>query len=123
MGFWQENKAENALAQLKTYLKQRARVIREGKEREINAEEIVIGDIIRLAQGDRVPADARIFFVNDFQVDESVLTGESLPIEKSADSISGSANVADQNSMILPAHWSLRVFAPPLCVALMLARN
>jgi len=100
LGFWQENKAENALAQLKTYLKQRARVIREGKEREINAEEIVIGDIIRLAQGDRVPADARIIFVNDFQVDEAVLTGESLPIGKSVDSVSGSANIADQSSMI-----------------------
>ncbi|OGF24195.1 hypothetical protein A3H66_02680 [Candidatus Falkowbacteria bacterium RIFCSPLOWO2_02_FULL_45_21] len=100
LGFWQENKAENALAQLKTYLKPRARVIREGKEREINAEEIVIGDIIRLAQGDRVPADARIIFVNDFQVDEAVLTGESLPIGKSVNSVSGSANIADQNSMI-----------------------
>src|SRR3990167_7827907 len=100
LGFWQENKAENALAQLKTYLKQRARVIREGKEREINAEEIVVGDIIRLAQGDRVPADARIIFVNDFQVDEAVLTGESLPIGKSVNSVSGSANIADQNSMI-----------------------
>lgn len=100
LGFWQENKAENALAQLKTYLKQRARVIREGKEREINAEEIVIGDIIRLAQGDRVPADARIIFVNDFQTDESILTGESLPVVKSADSLSGSTNIADQNSMI-----------------------
>ncbi len=100
LGFWQENKAENALAQLKTYLKQRARVIREGKEREINAEEIVPGDIIRLAQGDRVPADARVIFVNDFQVDESILTGESLPVGKSVDSVSGSANIADQNSML-----------------------
>jgi Ca2+-transporting ATPase len=100
LGFWQENKAENALAQLKTYLKQRARVIREGKEREVNAEEIVVGDIIRLSQGDRVPADARVIFVNDFQVDEAVLTGESLPTGKSVDSVSGSANIADQNSMI-----------------------
>ena len=100
LGFWQENKAENALAQLKTYLKQRARVIRERKEKEIHAEEIVPGDIIRLAQGDRVPADARVIFVNDFQIDESILTGESLPVGKSADSVSGSANIADQSSMI-----------------------
>jgi len=100
LGFWQENKAENALALLKTYLKQRARVIREGKEREINAQEIVRGDVIRLAQGDRVPADARIIFVNDFQVDEAVLTGESLPVTKSVDSVLESANIGDQNSMI-----------------------
>jgi P-type Ca2+ transporter type 2C len=100
LGFWQENKAENALAQLKTYLKQRARVIREGKEKEINAEEIVIGDIVRLAQGDRVPADARIISVNDFQVDESILTGESLPSVKSVTIDPQLANIADQDSMI-----------------------
>ncbi len=100
LGFWQENKAERALAELKTYLKQRARVIRDGKEREIDAEDIVPGDIIRLAQGDRVPADARIIFVNDFQIDESVLTGESLPVVKSADIISENATIADQFSMI-----------------------
>jgi len=100
LGFWQENKAENALTQLKTYLKQRARAIREGKEKKIDAEEIVIGDIIRLAQGDRVPADAKIIFVNDFQVDESILTGESLPAVKSIDIDSALANIADQDSMI-----------------------
>ena len=100
LGFWQENKAENALAHIKTYLKQRARVIREGKEQDIDAEEIVPGDIIRLAQGDRVPADARIIFVNDFQVDESVLTGESLPVTKSENMVLGSTNIADQDSMI-----------------------
>ena len=67
LGFWQENKAENALAELKTYLRQRTRVMRDGKEREIDAEETVLGDIIRLSQGDRVSADASIIFVNDFR--------------------------------------------------------
>ena len=62
LGFYQENKAERALSELKTYLKQRARVIRDGKEREIDAEEIVPGDIIRLAQGDRGPGGAFGFF-------------------------------------------------------------
>lgn len=100
LGFWQENKAEQALAELKTYLKQRTRVIRDGKEREIDVEEIVPGDIIRLAQGDRVPADARLIYVNDLQVDESVLTGESLPVAKSVNAVSDSATVADQTSMI-----------------------
>ncbi|MDP1706329.1 MAG: HAD-IC family P-type ATPase [bacterium] len=100
LGFYQENKAENALSELKTYLKQRTRVIRGGKEKEIDAEEIVVGDIIRLSQGDRVPADARIIFVNDFQVDEAVLTGESLPVSKSADRSVESAGLSDQNSML-----------------------
>lgn len=100
LGFYQENKAERALAELKTYLKQRARVIRDGQEREIDAEELVPGDIIRLAQGDRVPADARVMFINDFQVDEAVLTGESLPVTKSADKSPETAGLADQDSMI-----------------------
>ena len=100
LGFYQENKAERALSELKTYLKQRARVIRDGKEREIDAEEIVPGDIIRLAQGDRVPADARVMFINDFQVDEAVLTGESLPVSKSTDKSPESVGLSDQNSMI-----------------------
>ncbi|OGI90578.1 hypothetical protein A3A95_01670 [Candidatus Nomurabacteria bacterium RIFCSPLOWO2_01_FULL_39_18] len=100
LGFYQENKAERALSELKTYLKQRARVIREGKEREIDAEEIVPGDIIRLAQGDRVPGDARVIFVNDFQVDEAVLTGESLPVAKSSNPSPESAGISDQDSMV-----------------------
>src|SRR3990167_6060255 len=100
LGFYQENKAERALAELKTYLKQRARVIRDGKEREIDAEDLVLGDIIRLAQGDRVPADARVMFVNDFQVDEAVLTGESLPVSKSMDKSPELVGLSDQNSMI-----------------------
>ncbi|OGH88103.1 MAG: hypothetical protein A3J93_05635 [Candidatus Magasanikbacteria bacterium RIFOXYC2_FULL_42_28] len=100
LGFYQENKAERALSELKTYLKQRARVIRAGKEREIDAEELVPGDIIRLAQGDRVPADARVLFVNDFQVDEAVLTGESLPVSKSIDISPELAGLSDQDSMI-----------------------
>lgn len=100
LGFYQENKAERALSEIKTYLKQRARVIRDGQEREIDAEELVPGDIIRLAQGDRVPADARVMFINDFQVDEAVLTGESLPVSKSTDPSPESAGLSDQECMI-----------------------
>jgi len=100
LGFWQENKAERALAELKTYLKLRARVIRDSKEMEIDAEEIVPGDIVRLAQGDRVPADARVVFVSDFQVEESILTGESLPVEKTTNQVSENAPIADQSSMV-----------------------
>ena len=100
LGFYQENKADRVLSELKTYIKQRARVIRDGSEREIDAEYLVPGDIIRLAQGDRVPADARVMFINDFQVDEAVLTGESLPVSKSADIVPESAGLADQNCMI-----------------------
>src|SRR3989344_6913396 len=64
LGFYQEYKAERVLAELKTYLKQRARVTRDGIEREIDASELVPGDIIHLAQGDRITADGRLLFVN-----------------------------------------------------------
>ena len=100
LGFYQENKAEKALAELKTYLKQRARVIRADAEHDIDAANLVPGDIIRLAQGDRVPADGRLVFVNDFQVDEAILTGESLPLSKSIDPVAAAATLGDQLSMI-----------------------
>ncbi|MBI2612823.1 HAD-IC family P-type ATPase [Candidatus Kaiserbacteria bacterium] len=99
LGFYQEHKAERALSELKSYLRERARVIRAGAEREIDAEHLVPGDIIRLSQGDRVPADARIVFVNDLQIDETVLTGESLPVEKNIEAVPESAELADQRCM------------------------
>ncbi len=99
LGFYQEYKADKALAELTTYLRQRARVIREGAEREIDADFLVPGDLIRLSQGDRVPADARLIFVNDLQIDEAILTGESLPASKSVDPSAPDASVGDQDSI------------------------
>jgi len=100
LGFYQEYKAEKALAELKTYLRQRARVIRDGVEREIDAAELVPGDITHLAQGDRVPADGRLMFVNDLQIDEAILTGESLPVSKSVDPVNADTTLGDQFSMV-----------------------
>jgi Ca2+-transporting ATPase len=100
LGFYQEYKAEKALTELKTYLKQRTRVIRDDKEREIDATQVVPGDIIRLAQGDRVPADGRLVFVNDFQIDEAILTGEALPVSKSIKPSNNVAALGDQRSML-----------------------
>lgn len=100
LGFYQEYKAEKALAELKTYLKERSRVVRGGAEREIDAENLVPGDIIRLAQGDRVPADGRLAFANDLQANEAILTGESLPVLKSSEPVVRDAVLADQYSMV-----------------------
>lgn len=100
LGFYQEYKAEKALAELKTYLKQRARVVRGGVEREIDAANLVPGDIIHLTQGDRIPADGRLVFINDLQVDEAILTGESLPVSKSVEPVNSGAAVGDQSSMV-----------------------
>jgi len=100
LGFYQENKAENALAKLRTYVKERARVIRGGTEKEIPAEELVPGDVIRLTAGVRIPADARVILSNNLKVDEAILTGESLPVSKTAKAISKSAGVIDRESMV-----------------------
>lgn len=100
LGFYQEYKAERALAELKTYLKDYARVVRAGREHEIEAAKVVPGDCVLLAQGDRIPADARIALANDLQVDEAILTGESLPVPKSPHASLLGAPVADQGSMV-----------------------
>lgn len=100
LGYYQEHKAEKALAELKTYLRQRARVIRAGREYEIDATELVPGDLIRLTQGDRVPADARLVFVNDLQVDEAILTGEALPAQKGVEPTPAESALGDQVSML-----------------------
>jgi Ca2+-transporting ATPase len=100
LGFYQENKAEAAIAHLKTYIRERARVFRNGQEMEIEAAELVPGDIIRLSQGDRAPADCRLIYNNDLAADESILTGESLPVNKITEPVSFRAVIGDQRCMI-----------------------
>jgi len=100
LGFYQENKAENALESLRNYVKEKARVIREGNEKEIDAELLVPGDVIRLTAGTRVPADSRIFLSNNLSVDESILTGESLPVSKGVSAVKESSNIGDRKSMV-----------------------
>lgn len=78
----QEGKAEKALASLQSLSAPQARVIRNGQEEVIDAIELVPGDILLLEAGDQIPADARIVSSNDLQVEESALTGESLPVDK-----------------------------------------
>src|SRR3989338_7777509 len=80
LGFYQEFRAETTLEKLTTYIKERARVVRDDTEQEVDSMLLVPGDIIHLSYGARVPADARLLEVYDLSVDESVLTGESLPV-------------------------------------------
>ena len=82
VGFIQESKAENSLAKLKEMVQHKSVVIRDGIEKEINSEDIVIGDIIVFRAGDRIPADGRIIEAHELDVDESSLTGESVPVVK-----------------------------------------
>src|SRR3990167_10386804 len=82
VGFLQEYNAEKSLEKLKDYVKPLSRVVRNGKEEEIPTSGLVPGDIVILSEGDRIPADGILLHHEDLEVDESILTGESLPVAK-----------------------------------------
>ncbi|MDO6561824.1 plasma-membrane proton-efflux P-type ATPase [Amphritea sp. 1_MG-2023] len=84
VAFWQERKADNAVELLKKKLATRARVLREGRWQDLPARELVSGDIIHLKLGDVVPADVELLKGSGLSIDQSALTGESLPVEKKA---------------------------------------
>ncbi len=90
LGFVQEFRAERSLAALRKMSVATARVFRDGVFRSIPARELVLGDLIVLEAGDRVPADARLIYATNFQTQEASLTGESTPIQKHANPIAGS---------------------------------
>lgn len=87
LGVVQESKAEEAIAALKTMTAAHSKVIRDGKLKSVKSEDLVPGDIILLEAGDSVPADARILECASMKVEESALTGESVPVEKTVDII------------------------------------
>ncbi len=100
MGFVQEMKSENAIDSLKNMTSSKVQVMRDGKWIELDASELVVGDLIALDAGDKVPADARIVKAVKLKVDESVLTGESLSVEKFADDIFGDKLIQDQSNIL-----------------------
>ncbi len=117
LGFYQESKAESALSVLETYVKDQAIVVRDGRQRQIDAKDIVPGDIVRISHGNRIPADGRVIFVNDFEVDESMLTGESLSIEKTTDTVVHTAVLADRTNMVYMGTSVVQGFADMLVTA------
>jgi potassium/sodium efflux P-type ATPase len=82
IGFIQEFKAEESVRALKKMVVPQAKVLRDGREKEMNSEELVPGDIVLLTSGVRVPADVRLIKTIELRIDESMLTGESIPVEK-----------------------------------------
>ena len=98
VGFIQEYRAEKAMEKLKGLISSEAVVIRDGQEQKVPAGELTIGDIVLLEEGDNVPADLRIIESYDLLIDESAMTGESLPAEKHPETIysddHGTANMA-----------------------------
>ncbi|GLP64832.1 ATPase [Streptomyces sp. TUS-ST3] len=89
VGLRQEGKAESAMNALKSMMKTTARVRRDGTEAEVPAEELVVGDVVLIAAGDQVPADGRIIEASALQIDESALTGESVPAAKDSGILPG----------------------------------
>ena len=111
LGFYQENKAESVIAHIQSYVRERTKVFRNNQELEIDAEELTPGDIVHVTQGDRVPADCRLIYINDLMVDESILTGESLPSIKTTEPSSFKAVLGDQRSMIFKGTSVVQGFA------------
>ena len=101
MGVYQEGKAEKALDALKSMSAPRARVIRDGAEKVVDAKDLVPGDIIRLEAGDFVPADSRLIHSAGLKSEESALTGESVPSEKDyMAEVEEGAPIGDRNNMV-----------------------
>jgi Ca2+-transporting ATPase len=100
VGMRQEGKAESAMNALKSMMKATARVRRDGAEAIIPAEELVAGDVVLLSAGDQVPADGRIIAASALQIDESALTGESVPVAKDAMTLgAGELSPGEQTNM------------------------
>ena len=99
IGVRQEGKAESAMNALKSMMKATARVRRDGTESQIPAEQVVVGDVVLIAAGDEVPADGRIIAASALQIDESALTGESVPADKEAEALSGELGPGQQTDM------------------------
>lgn len=100
IGFVQESRAEQAMEALKRLAAPQAKVLRRGAVSKIAASHLVPGDIILLEAGDKIPGDARLIEVANLSIDESILTGESVPVEKFTAVIEGEVAVVDMGNMV-----------------------
>lgn len=100
IGFIQERKADRSVHALMQMAAPRSTVVRDGTEQEVDALDLVPGDVVLLTSGSRVPADLRLVRTTTLQVDESLLTGESKPAQKSTDPVAEDALAADRSCMV-----------------------
>ena len=108
IGFVQEYKAEKSMEALKKYLSLKAKVIRNGEIIEIDAKELVPGDIVILEEGVKIPADGRLIEANELKVNEAVLTGESVPISKTARVIKKVVRIPEMKNMVFAGTFVTR---------------
>ncbi|HEX2765078.1 MAG TPA: cation-transporting P-type ATPase [Candidatus Limnocylindria bacterium] len=99
LGFVQNYRAQRGIEALRRLAVPEARVVRDGQLRRIRADELVPGDLVLLEEGDRVPADGRIVRAHDLRVDESSLTGESMPVDKTTDALPADTPLAERANM------------------------
>ncbi|WP_375497710.1 cation-translocating P-type ATPase [uncultured Nostoc sp.] len=100
ISYIQESKAEGAIAALSKAVTTEATLIRDGQKTRLASTELVLGDLVLLASGDKVPADLRLLSVRGLQVDESALTGESVPVEKATASLAVETPLAERSNMV-----------------------
>ncbi|MCG7943732.1 MAG: cation-transporting P-type ATPase [Candidatus Thiodiazotropha taylori] len=100
IGYLQEGKAENALNAIRQMLSPQAMVLRDEMQLTVDAEQLVVGDVVLLQSGDRVPADLRLFRIKGLQLQESALTGESVSVEKSVEVLEKEAPLGDRTNMV-----------------------
>ncbi|WP_119355387.1 cation-transporting P-type ATPase [Azohydromonas sediminis] len=99
IGFVQEGKAERALQAIRHLLAPHAVVLRDGRQHDVDAAELVPGDIVLLASGDSLPADVRLLQARNLRVDEAALTGESVPVDKRVEPVAADAAIGDRLCM------------------------
>ncbi len=107
VGMFQEGRARSILEGLKRFVKTSSVVLRGGHKIFTSSEQLVVGDIIVLQEGERVPADARIIESNDLRIDEAMLTGESVPVEKVVDVIAPETPVQEQKNIVFKGTYVL----------------
>ncbi len=99
-GFWTEYKAEKTLETLKELSTPKSRVVRDGREKELFSSNLVPGDLIKMGPGTKIPADARLIWCEKFHVDESHLTGESIPVKKEPKNLRHQVPLAERVNMV-----------------------
>jgi magnesium-transporting ATPase (P-type) len=99
IGFLQEGKAEKALDAIRNMLSQQAMARRDGKPVSLPADRLVPGDVVLLQSGDKVPADLRLFKTRELRIDEAMLTGESVPVQKTTAAVPPDATIGDRTGM------------------------